>query len=179
MTLASGYRFISTVLLGMTTVLCGGCAGLGIGTNTADDLALSPGQNQIIAWVPREQAQTASVAQAIVHVALTRAKQTTEAELCQGTWVFSGKHQQIAPTQLSTAPASLGGFSGWHVRISWEPQLDECGINAQSYARALSKHLPGWMMTQSGQPLALFHQGVALYHQDSAQQYALAAQVGY
>lgn len=162
----------------LAALLCSGCAGFGgTGNDTATELpSLNPGRNQIIAWVPRQQAQTASVAQAVAHIALTQAKQATETELCKGTWLFSGKHAQAEIPQLSTAPAQLGGFAGWEVRINWEPQVSECGISAQTYALSVSKHLPSWMMTQSGQPLALYHQGIALHEQIDAPLYALALQ---
>ncbi len=162
----------------LTALLCSGCAGFGgNGSDVNAELpALNPGRNQIIAWVPRQQAQTASVAQAVAHIALTQAKQATEAELCKGTWLFSGKHTPGEIPQLSTAPAQLGGFDGWQVRINWEPQVTDCGISAQTYALSVSKHLPTWMMTQSGQPLALYHQGIALHQQIDAPLYALALQ---
>lgn len=162
----------------LLAALCSGCAGFGSTGNDSKDAIpyLNPGRNQIIAWVPREQAQTATVAQAMAHIALTRAKQATESELCEGTWLFSGKQRQDEAPQLSVAPAQLGGFNGWHVRINWDPQVADCGISTQTYALSLSKHLPAWMMTQSGQPLALYHQGSALYRQDNAPLYALALQ---
>lgn len=168
-------QITATALLGAVLGLCGGCSSLGGDAALRADLPhLSPGRNQIIAWVPQAQAQTAGVAQALAHITLARAKKAAESELCGGTWMFSGRLQQDGTPRLSTAPAHLGGSRGWQVRISWDPQLDECGVSAQTYALNLSKHLPAWMMAQSGQPLALYHQGVTVYHQDSAPHYALA-----
>lgn len=176
--LSPALRFVVSTACCLTAVLCSGCAGFGGNSNdaTSELPSLSPGRNQIIAWVPRQQAQTASVAQAVAHIALTQAKQAAEAELCKGTWLFSGKHTRGESPQLSTAPAQLGGFDGWQVRINWEPQVTDCGISAQTYARSVSKHLPTWMMTQSGQPLALYHQGIALHQQLDAPLYALVLQ---
>lgn len=166
---------IATALSGLALGLCSGCTSLGGDAAYRADLPhLSPGRNQIIAWVPQAQARTAGVAEALAHITLARAKKATESELCGGIWMFSGRLQQDSTPQLSTAPEHLGGGSGWHVRISWDPQLDECGVSAQTYAMNISRHLPAWMMAQSGQPLALYHQGVTVYHQDSAPQYALA-----
>lgn len=168
-------RLAAATLAGLALAACSGCSSLGNDSAQRDDLPhLSPGRNQIIAWVPQTQAQTASVAQALAHITLAQAKKAVESELCDGTWVFSGRLQQDGTTQLSTAPAHLGGVSGWHVRISWDPQLGECGVSAQHYALNLSRHLPAWMMAQSGQPLALYHQGVAVYQQDDLPHYALA-----
>lgn len=154
--------------------LCAGCASLGTGGQRADLPHLSPGHDLVLAWVPRERAQTGAVAEAVAHIALAKAKKIAEAELCGGTWLFSGTLDQDGRAVLTAAPESLGGFTGWEVRIRWEPRLADCGVSAQRYALAVSEHLPEWMMTQSGQPLALFHRGTALYHQDAASRYALA-----
>lgn len=155
-------------------LLCGGCASVGHDKTAQNPLPhLDPGRNQILAWVPQSAAQTGTVAQAMAHIALAQAKKTVEAELCEGTWMFSGKLQQDGPATPSRAPQELGGSSSWYVRISWDPQLAECGVDAQRYSVALSRHLPEWMMTQSGAPLALYHQGIALYHQDDNPHYAL------
>lgn len=168
-------RRTAATLAGLALAACSGCSSLGNDAAQRDDLPhLSPGRNQIIAWVPQAQAQTASVAEALAHITLARAKKATEAELCGGTWLFSGRLQRDGTPQLSTAPAHLGGVSGWQVRIGWDPQLDECGVSAHSYALNLSRHLPAWMMAQSGNPIALYHQGVTLYQQDSAPHVALA-----
>lgn len=154
--------------------LSSGCATLGKGEQHADLPYLSPGHNLVLAWVPRERAQTGAVAEAVAHIALAKAKKAAEAELCGGTWLFSGTLEQDGRAALATAPEPLGGFTGWEVRIRWEPRLADCGVSAQRYALAVSAHLPEWMMTQSGQPLALFHRGTALYHQDAAPRYAMA-----
>lgn len=166
----------STGLLPLAVIvgLCAGCASLGKGEQHADLPHLSPGHDLVLAWVPRERAQTGAVAEAVAHIALAKAKQAAEAELCGGTWLFSGRLDPEGRATLAAAPRSLGGVTGWEVRIRWEPRLAECGVSAQRYARAVSEHLPEWMMTQSSQPLALFHRGAALYHQDAATRYALA-----
>ncbi len=160
----------------LALALCGGCASLKSNSvASVDGLPhLSPGHNQIMAWVPQDQAQTGSVARAVAHIALVEAKKATEAELCGGNWVFSGKLEQDDTTVLAAAPPSLGDYTGWQVRISWKPSLAECGVTPLDYSRALSRHLPNWMMAQTGQPLVLFHQGTALYHQDSASRFAMA-----
>lgn len=143
--------------------LCG-CAGpRAVATAPGDAFPdLDARHNRILAWVPREQAATASTAQTVAYIALARAKRAAESELCQGVWMFSGKLRQETPPQLTTAPARLGGFNGWHLRIAWEPQLAECGVSAQTYAHTLSKHLPIWMLAQSTQPVTLFHRGEAI-----------------
>lgn len=169
-------RLFPIIWLGLTASLSAGCAALDARGDLAATLPyLSPGSNQIIAWVPSSRAPTASVAQALAHVALADAKRATEAELCNGNWMFSGRLRQEQAPELSLAPESLGGERGWHVRISWNPRLADCGLAPHVYAMRLSKHLPAWMMTQSGQPLALYHQGDLVA--DGASMYALALQV--
>ncbi|MFN2309508.1 MAG: hypothetical protein ABR553_07205 [Gammaproteobacteria bacterium] len=166
-------------LLGLVALLCGGCAGLGGDPGKYAELpALSPGRDQIIAWVPQDQAQTAGVAQALAHITLARAKKATEAELCGGSWVFAGRLQQAEAPRVSLAPVHLGGRPGWQVRIDWDPQLAECGVGTQQYAQTLSRHLPAWMMAQTGQPLVLYHRGDALYHPDGAPHTALVMSAG-
>lgn len=163
--------------LGLAALTGCGCALAGNdGAESSASLAYRvDGGNQVVAWVPQSRATTATVAQAIAHIALADAKRATEAELCNGTWMLSGRlHQDQAP-ELSLAPETLGGNRGWHVRISWNPQLDECGLSAHSYALTLSRHLPAWMMTLSAQPLALYHQGNQLQTGQSLSQVALAA----
>ena len=144
----------------LVVALCG-CAGPGGVASTRNDAFsnLDAGHNRILAWVPLERAASASTAQTVAYIALARAKRATESELCQGTWMFSGKLRQEETPQLTTAPARLGHFNGWQLRIAWEPQLAECGVSAQAYAQTLSRHLPAWMLAQSTQPVALFHQG--------------------
>ncbi|MBZ0071834.1 MAG: hypothetical protein WCY26_04950 [Thiohalobacteraceae bacterium] len=154
--------------------LCAGCAGIGTGDHHAELPHLSPGHDLVLAWVPRERAQTGAVAEAAAHIALAKAKRAAEAELCGGTWLFSGTLEQDSRAVLAVAPESLGGFTGWQVRIRWAPHVAECGVSPQRYALAVSEHLPEWMMTQSSQPLALFHRGTALYHQDAPPYSAIA-----
>ena len=162
--------------LGLAALMGCGCALAGNdGAESTASLGYRvDGGNQVVAWVPQSRATTATVAQAVAHIALADAKRAAEAELCNGTWMLSGDlHQDQAP-ELSLAPETLGGDRGWHVRISWDPQLAECGLDADSYAQALSRHLPAWMMTLSGQPLALYHQGNRLLTDESLYQVALA-----
>lgn len=165
-------RYAILLLAGL---LGNGCSSWQQSTSLVSHLPpLVAGENQIIAWVPADQAQTAGVAEAMAHIALAQAKRATEHELCGGTWLFSGTLRQDSATELAQAPRQLGAFQGWSVRISWEPQLSECGISAQRYAQALSTHLPSWMMAQSGQPLALYHRGIDYYQPTNAPRYALA-----
>ena len=170
-------RMLPAPWLGLAALLgCGCVLASNNGADSTVTLAYSmDGRNQVVAWVPQNRAKTASVAQAIAHIALADAKRAAEAELCNGTWMLSGRlHQEQAP-ELSLAPETLGGNHGWHIRISWNPQLDECGLSAHTYALTLSRHLPAWMMTLSGQPLALYHQGNQLQTGQSLAQVALAA----
>ncbi|WJW76003.1 hypothetical protein QVG61_02620 [Thiohalobacter sp. IOR34] len=121
------------------------------------------GRNEILAWIPRSQAQTPTVARAIAHIALGEAKEATEAELCAGNWVFTGEVRDTRQPQIGLAPQHIGRFPAWHYRIEWNPDTLACeGVSAETYYQALSRHLPKWMMLQGGSPQALFHLGQRL-----------------
>lgn len=163
-------RLCTATALG-ALVLLTGCAGGG-----ADQLArqvgdgpVGQGHNQVIAWLPRDAAQNPTVARAMTLVALGEAKRRTEAQLCSGEWIFSGEVDEADMPAPATAPASLGRYAAWHYRIAWNPGLPDCG-NAQphEYYQALSAHLPEWMLVQSAAPVAVFHQGQAIFQQGNA-----------
>ncbi len=144
--------------------LLGGCASQGPGTEADASLpAVELGRNQVLAWVPRGQAETPAVARAMAHVALGEAKRRTEAELCGGTWIFTGDVTEVRTPAPEAAPALLGGFRAWHYRIDWNPELPECPhTDAATYYRTLSRHLPDWMMLQTPAPIAMYHRGEAV-----------------
>ncbi|WP_096367159.1 hypothetical protein [Thiohalobacter thiocyanaticus] len=152
-------------------VLLVGCAGSGTDqlARQAQETALGQGHNQVIAWLPRDAAQSPTVARARTLVALGEAKRRTEAALCSGEWVFSGEVDEAGMPAMATAPDSLGRYAAWHYRIAWNPGLPDCGnVRPQEYYQTLSAHLPEWMLVQSGTPVAVYHQGEAIFRQGDA-----------
>lgn len=119
--------------------------------------------HHVIAWVPREQAPTAGVAQALVHLHLDRALRTAEGELCSGAWQLGPRPHKTRPVAVS-APRPLGAGPAWHYRLSQaEFRLDDCpGVEVADFQRSVSRHLPAWMLIQPAYQLGLWQQGEAI-----------------
>lgn len=117
--------------------------------------------NHIIAWVPREQAPTAGVAQAQVHLHLDQALRAAEAELCNGTWQLSPTRPHKTRPVAVTAPLHLGAAPAWRYRLSQaEHALDTCpGVDLSTFQRTVSRHLPAWVVIQPAYRMSLWQQG--------------------
>lgn len=157
----------ATALAGV--VMLTGCAGSGSDYFAweTETTASPANQDQVIAWLPRASAQTPAVARAMTLVALGDAKRETESELCQGEWIFSGEIEEAGAPEAGTAPSSLGQYAAWHYRIAWNPELPDCNdVTPQQYYQALSRHLPEWVLIQTGSPVAVYHQGQPVFNQN-------------
>ena len=113
--------------------------------------ASNPGLDHFIAWVPTEVAQTATVAEAMVHISLQHAREQVSEELCGGQPIARGvvveKHGPVAVRN----PASMGATPAWYYRISQRPGLQGCGTeSANSTYRALESRLPAWISVTPG-----------------------------
>lgn len=153
----------------LSALVISGCSGL---SNQAaldsNQAAAAMRPNQVMAWVPADQARTPTVARAMVHIALGNAKQATEQQLCQGEWIFTGDVEETEAPNRGLAPANLGGFSAWQYRIAWSPELPDCPqASAEEYYRTLSSHLPSWMLVQFGTEATLYRQGVAVVNTET------------
>lgn len=148
----------------LSALVLSGCSGLA--NQAAQDNnqgATAMRSNQVMAWVPADQARTPTVVRAMVHIALGNAKQATEQQLCQGEWVFTGDVEETEAPTRGLAPANLGGFSAWQYRIAWSPELPDCPqATAEEYYRLLSSNLPDWMLVQFGTEATIYRQGVAV-----------------
>jgi hypothetical protein len=135
---------ILTALQGCTTI-----SGIGTRTNpsAATDIpAADPMLDHYIAWVPRENAQTATVAEAMTHISLVNAREQTARQLCGGNWVMNGEVTDSVGPLLATAPVTAGGYPAWYYRISQRPGLHGCqNTDAQKLYHTLQEHLPAWM----------------------------------
>lgn len=106
-----------------------------------------------IAWVPRDKAQTATVAQALTHISLVNARERAGKDLCGGTRVMNREFShQVGPFPAS-APESAGGYDAWYYRISRQPGLHGCPekSTAEMY-QALEASLPDWISLEAVQP---------------------------
>ena len=119
--------------------------------NTATAIpAADPALDHYIAWVPLEQAQTASVARAMTHISLGNAREQAAEELCGDTGVIKQPvTDRVGPVPMA-APASAGGYPAWYYRISPPPGLQGCTLtNSQHFNQALQDRLPAWINIQT------------------------------
>ena len=120
----------------------------------------APDLHHVTAYVPRHTARTAVEAQAEAHVALARAKERAQAELCAGQRVLSGNSAGRVGPLPAAAPEPLGEHPAWFYRASWQPIAHACpGVSTESYHRAVSRHLPEWMTIRTVQAAGEWRQG--------------------
>ena len=129
-----------------------GCAtitGTGTYANTisASNIpAADPMLDHYIAWVPRDKAQTATVAKAVTHISLANAREQTARQLCNNNWVMNSKTTTNIGPLPTTAPAAAGGYPAWYYRISQRPGLRGCpGTDSQNLYHRLQANLPEWV----------------------------------
>lgn len=116
--------------------------------------AANPGLDHYIAWVPTEAAQTATVAEAMVHITLQHARTEVSEEMCVGQPIARGlvveKHGPVAVR----TPVGMGATPAWYYRISQRPGLQGCGAeSANSLYSALQSRLPAWISVTPGKPV--------------------------
>ena len=105
-----------------------------------------PMLDHYIAWVPRDKAQTATVAEAVTHISLVNAREQTARQLCGGNWVMNGEVMANIGPIRTTAPEAAGGYPAWYYRISQQPGLRGCpGEDSRKLYHALQQNLPEWM----------------------------------
>jgi hypothetical protein len=127
--------------------------------NISNMAPADPNLDHIFAWIPRDRAQTATVAEALVHIELGRAMDEVGRTLCGGDWLINGATVNSIGPHPSTAPAILGGYPAWYYHISHEPGLAGCtALPEETLYRELGKRLPSWITVRaaslqvSGQP---------------------------
>ena len=108
--------------------------------------AADPMLDHYIAWVPRDKAQTATVAEAVTHISLVNAREQTAKQLCGGNWVMNGEVTTNIGPLPTTAPEAAGGYPAWYYRISHQPGLRGCpGADSKTLYHAMQENLPEWM----------------------------------
>ena len=142
---------IKTVSLFIVTLLAlQGCASLSSTTDHKIANPVIPAENPLldhyIAWIPRDQAQTASVAEAMAHISLVNAREQTASQLCAGQWMMQGKVAENIGPLPATAPETAGSYPAWYYRVSHLPGLQGCrNADTQSFYHAMQENLPEWM----------------------------------
>jgi len=103
-----------------------------------------------IAWVPRDAAQTATVARAMAHTALGSARKQAGDRLCDGIWVGNNTITNVIGPIQTWASTENGGYAAWYYRISHLPGLQGCktASDARVY-REMEAKLPEWIHVQS------------------------------
>jgi len=108
--------------------------------------AADPLLDHFIAWVPRDQAQTAAVAEAMTHISLVNAREQTAKQLCESAWGMNGEVTDTFGPYPTSAPEDAGGYPAWYYRISLRPGMHGChNTDSQKLYHALQEHLPEWI----------------------------------
>jgi hypothetical protein len=118
--------------------------------NVSNMAPADPHLDHIFAWMPRDRAQTAAVAEALVHIELGRAMDEVGKSLCGGDWLVNGASVDSIGPYLSTAPAILGGYPAWYYHLSLESGLAGCpSLPEEKLYQELGKRLPPWMTVRA------------------------------
>jgi hypothetical protein len=122
---------------------------------TSDVVSADPHFDHVFAWIPRDRAETASVAEALVHIELGRAKDDVGRKFCGGDWLINGTSVDSIGPYPSTAPTMLGGYPAWYYHVSHEPGLAGCpAMPTEKLYRELDNRLPRWITIKAASPLA-------------------------
>ncbi|MGD2138399.1 MAG: hypothetical protein PVJ66_07550 [Gammaproteobacteria bacterium] len=142
----------ATVILSCALLCLSGCAATGgtdaLTSNTASEgiPAADPAFDHYIAWIPREQAPTTTIAKTLTHIRLGRAKERAASQVCGGAGLLDGRVTDLVGPLPAIAPPARGGYPAWYYRISHQPGLRGCtAVTAEELYRALETYLPGWI----------------------------------
>jgi hypothetical protein len=124
--------------------------------NTGNIPAADPLLDHYIAWVPRNKAQTATVAKAVTHISLVNATEQTARQLCSGNLITNSKATTNIGPLPATAPEAAGGYPAWYYRISQRPGLRGCpGTDSQKLYHRLQANLPEWVAIEMARTTTL------------------------
>ena len=148
----TGNHALAGTIMAITCCLFQGCATSPGSVNPAD-LATSStlpaadaSLDHYIAWIPRDQAQTATVAKAVTHISLGNAREQAGEDLCDGAWVLNGSVTTHVGPLPAIAPDDIGGYPAWYYRISRQPGLHGCSnSDAGQVYQAMRDRLPDWI----------------------------------
>jgi len=105
-----------------------------------------PALDHYVAWVPREAAQTPTVAVALTHISMGYAKQQAARSFCGHDWLVDESVTEQTGPMATIAPEAIGRYPAWYYRISLQPGLHGCeqASTPQLY-RAIQDNLPEWI----------------------------------
>lgn len=105
-----------------------------------------PTLDQYIARVPGDIAETATVARALTHISLGRAREQAGAELCEDERLVPGEVASVTGPFPVTDAGSEDGRPVWYYRISHQPGLRGCSaVEASRLFNAMQGNLPDWI----------------------------------
>lgn len=117
--------------------------------------------DQVIASVPRNEAATASVALASITIALHRAKQSAEHELCGGRWAPRGNLlRRQGPAIDRNPPGTAKTPTPWHYNALRQALPLACNkVSRAEFFLEMSRHLPAWIQIRPAGQLSAYRQG--------------------
>ena len=119
----------------------------------ADIAQADPRFDHIFAWIPRDKAKTASVAEALVHIELGAVMDEIGTTLCGGGWPINGPPVESLGPYPAMAPPALGGYPAWYYHLSQEPGFAGCAaVPAATLYRELDDRLPPWISVKAAAP---------------------------
>jgi len=105
-----------------------------------------PALDQYIAQVPGAIAQTATVARAMTHISLGRARDLAGQQLCEGGRLIPGEVVSVTGPFPAADPDDADGSPVWYYRISQQPGLRGCPeVDETRLMQAMQGNLPPWI----------------------------------
>ncbi len=118
--------------------------------------------DEVIAYVPRQLAETSPVALAKINIAVYRAKQLTEQQLCAGKWTPRGTllYQQGPEATAPRSHSSNSNRGSWYFQTFRNPETLVCpDITRAEYFLEMSRHLPEWISVRPAGQTTTFRLG--------------------
>jgi hypothetical protein len=105
-----------------------------------------PALDHYIARVPSNVAETATVARAMTHISLGRARDLAGQQLCDGDRLIPGEVASVIGPFPAANPDTPDGNPVWFYRISQQPGLRGCsGVSEVRLFQAMQSNLPAWI----------------------------------
>ena len=147
---------IACTLAFYTLISLQGCATRGdageTGLQAAVDLpGADPALDHYVAWVPRDAAQTPTVAMALAHISMGYAKEQTARRFCGDDDLLMDEAITARTGPVATiAPEDIGRYPAWFYRVSLQPGLHGCEqASTQQLYHAIQENLPGWIRLET------------------------------
>ena len=151
-------RTIACITLFVSSCWLQGCASPRLPFPVREMIATSeippadPALDQYVARVPGNIAETATVARAMTHISLGRARDLAGQQLCEGARLIPGEITSVTGPFPANNPDSADGTPIWYYRISQQPGLRGCpAVNESRLFQAMQNNLPSWISIEPAQ----------------------------